>query len=96
MARGQAGTKGYIPPEMYEGKKYSFPVDWWSLGCVIFEMLCGYVCSFIYLTRLFQLYFIQSPFHPESGSVDEVVIQARTTASEPMFTEHIKMLPEDR
>lgn len=79
MARGQAGTKGYIPPEMYEGKKYSFPVDWWSLGCVIFEMLCGY-----------------SPFHPESGSVDEVVIQARTTASEPMFTEHIKMLPEDR
>ncbi|KLO13656.1 kinase-like protein [Schizopora paradoxa] len=37
------GTPGYIAPEVYERKPYGFEVDMWSLGCIIFEMLFGYV-----------------------------------------------------
>mmetsp|Transcript_36667 Transcript_36667/g.98249 ORF Transcript_36667/g.98249 Transcript_36667/m.98249 type:complete len:540 (-) Transcript_36667:73-1692(-) len=38
------GTAMYLAPEIAEGKTNSahgLPVDWWSLGCVIFEMLTG-------------------------------------------------------
>ena len=50
---GTAGTLGYMPPEMFrrnesghydpQGKKtpYDHSVDWWSFGCVVFEMLVG-------------------------------------------------------
>ena len=35
------GTSSYLAPEIMEGKGYNKPVDWWSLGCVMFEMLTG-------------------------------------------------------
>lgn len=31
-----------MPPEVLRGKSYSFPVDYWSLGCILFEFLAGY------------------------------------------------------
>lgn len=35
------GTPYYIAPELLTGEDYSKSVDWWSLGCVIYEMLVG-------------------------------------------------------
>lgn len=35
------GTPEYIAPEVILSKGYSFPVDWWALGILIFEMLSG-------------------------------------------------------
>ena len=36
------GTKHYMAPEIIaKSCGYSLPVDWWALGVVIFEMLCG-------------------------------------------------------
>jgi len=35
------GTEEYIAPEVIEGKSQSGAVDWWTLGILIFEMLCG-------------------------------------------------------
>ncbi|KAJ8409092.1 hypothetical protein AAFF_G00241130 [Aldrovandia affinis] len=35
------GTEHYIAPEIFQRKEYSFPVDWWSLGVLVFEMLTG-------------------------------------------------------
>lgn len=35
------GTPVYIAPEIWNRKTYSFEVDWWSLGCVLYEMVCG-------------------------------------------------------
>ncbi|XP_050672693.1 cAMP-dependent protein kinase catalytic subunit alpha-like [Leptidea sinapis] len=36
------GTPEFIAPEMILSKGYSFAVDWWSLGILIFEMNAGY------------------------------------------------------
>lgn len=39
--KGRAGTPGYWAPEMLKKEKYSYAVDWWSFGCVLFEFLTG-------------------------------------------------------
>ncbi|GMM38982.1 putative protein kinase [Saccharomycopsis crataegensis] len=35
------GTPEYMAPEVLRGEDYSFSVDWWSLGTVIYDMLSG-------------------------------------------------------
>ena len=35
------GTVQYIAPEMFIKKGYDNAVDWWSLGCLIYEMFVG-------------------------------------------------------
>ena len=35
------GTPEYVAPEIINGKGYDENVDWWSLGIVIYEMICG-------------------------------------------------------
>ncbi|XP_072250409.1 serine/threonine-protein kinase Sgk2b [Leuresthes tenuis] len=35
------GTPEYLAPEVLQGQPYSPAVDWWGLGAVLFEMLCG-------------------------------------------------------
>ena len=35
------GTVQYLAPEILSGEGYNLSVDWWSLGCIMFEMLVG-------------------------------------------------------
>jgi len=35
------GTEGYMAPEILNRDPYGFPVDWWSLGCLLHSMLVG-------------------------------------------------------
>ncbi|VTJ63599.1 Hypothetical predicted protein, partial [Marmota monax] len=38
----QAGTNGYMAPEILMDKaSYSYPVDWFAMGCSIYEMVAG-------------------------------------------------------
>eukprot|EP01063_Lacrimia_lanifica_P037420 TRINITY_DN7674_c0_g4_i1.p2 TRINITY_DN7674_c0_g4~~TRINITY_DN7674_c0_g4_i1.p2 ORF type:complete len:440 (+),score=125.69 TRINITY_DN7674_c0_g4_i1:133-1452(+) len=34
------GTPSYLAPELWNGNRYSKKADVWSLGCVLYEMLC--------------------------------------------------------
>ncbi|KAE8226625.1 hypothetical protein CF319_g782 [Tilletia indica] len=36
------GSPDYMAPEVLRGKDYSFSVDYWSLGCILFEFMCGF------------------------------------------------------
>lgn len=39
--RGRVGTVGYMAPEVIDNEKYTFSPDWFSLGCLIYEMIEG-------------------------------------------------------
>lgn len=38
----QAGTGQYMAPELLSKTPYRTSVDWWALGCSIYEMVAGY------------------------------------------------------
>ncbi|KAF3986381.1 hypothetical protein FT663_04204 [Candidozyma haemuli var. vulneris] len=39
--RSIIGTPEYMAPETIRGEAYDYAVDWWSLGCVIYDMMTG-------------------------------------------------------
>ena len=41
MVRGRVGTVGYMAPEVIDNEKYAFSPDWFSFGCLLFEMIEG-------------------------------------------------------
>ncbi|KIR60119.1 AGC protein kinase, partial [Cryptococcus bacillisporus CA1873] len=42
-AHGFVGTSEYLSPEVVKRGDYSYAVDWWALGCIVFEGVVGRV-----------------------------------------------------
>ncbi|KAK8883548.1 RAC-gamma serine/threonine-protein kinase [Tritrichomonas musculus] len=40
------GTPDYMAPEIFQNNEYTKAVDWWALGCFIFEMLTDMTPSY--------------------------------------------------
>jgi serine/threonine protein kinase len=45
MANSLCGTAEYFAPEVIKGLPYSYGVDWWALGTILYEMLSGTVST---------------------------------------------------
>ena len=41
-AKSIVGSPDYMAPEVLKGEQYDSTVDYWSLGCMLFEALAGY------------------------------------------------------
>ena len=90
------GTPEYLAPEVIKGKGYSFEVDWWALGVLIFEMLAGYppfydenpfgIYEKILLGRLV------FPTHFDSASRD-LIKRLLSPGMKPLFRVYISLTP---
>lgn len=41
LIKGRVGTVGYMAPEIVKNERYAYGVDWWGVGCLIYEMIEG-------------------------------------------------------
>ncbi|CAH0521857.1 unnamed protein product [Peronospora belbahrii] len=86
------GTPGYVAPEVVQGEPYGAQVDCWSLGVILFILLCGYppfpgVNHAKVLDKV-----VKAEYKFESPYWDEVSDEAKDLVSELLTVDRTKRL----
>ncbi|KAG6587383.1 CAMK/CAMK1 protein kinase [Phytophthora cinnamomi] len=91
--RGTAcGTPGYVAPEVVQGEPYGAEVDCWSLGVILFILLCGYppFPGSNHATVLNKV--VKAEYKFESPYWDDVSDEAKDLVSELLTVDRTKRL----
>ncbi|CAI5709014.1 unnamed protein product [Peronospora destructor] len=91
--RGTAcGTPGYVAPEVVQGEPYGAQVDCWSLGVILFILLCGYppFPGANHATVLNKV--VKAEYKFESPYWDEVSDEAKDLVSDLLTVDRTKRL----
>jgi len=85
LMKTACGTPGYVAPEILKGQEYTEAIDIWSLGVILFILLCGYppfadeVSSVLYQKIRQGVYSFSSPYWDDiSAEAKELVSKMLT------------------
>jgi len=67
------GTPEYLSPEVLQGEGHSFPVDWWSLGTLVYEMLTGLPPFYSKSINVMYKRILESPLRFPEGMSEESI-----------------------
>ncbi|XP_073481740.1 rhodopsin kinase GRK7 [Aquarana catesbeiana] len=74
----RAGTNGYMAPEILKDENYSYPVDWFAMGCSVYEMIAA------------QTPFRDPKEKPNKDEVKRKTLEDPVTFNHPNFTAETK------
>jgi len=68
------GTPEYLAPEVLIGEGHAYPVDWWSMGTIMYEMLCGIPPFYSKSIKLMYQKIMESPLLFPEGAMSNLAM----------------------